>query len=145
MANPVLFRNGTLLDTREMTLRAGVHVLVSGGRIAEIADQVIDADGAEVFDCAGRVVMPGLIDAHVHVAAASLDLASLRVMPPSLIAASAGPILRGMLMRGFTTVRDAGGADHGLVAAVESGLFEGPRLFISGRALSQTGGHGDFC
>ncbi|MEY4863155.1 MAG: hypothetical protein RLZ51_1250, partial [Pseudomonadota bacterium] len=63
--------------------------------------------------------------------------------PASLIAAQTKDILEGMLGRGYTTVRDAAGADHGLVEAVERGHFLGPRLFIAGQAISQTGGHGD--
>jgi imidazolonepropionase-like amidohydrolase len=64
----------------------------------------------------------------------------LTLMPQSLITAQSKDILAGMLMRGFTTVRDAGGADTGLVQAVERGHFIGPRLFIAGRAITQTGG-----
>jgi imidazolonepropionase-like amidohydrolase len=88
--------------------------------------------------------MPGLIDCHVHVVAALANLGLNAALPNSLVAAHAAKIMRGMLMRGFTSVRDAGGADHGLVLAQEAGLIEGPRLFISGKALSQTGGHTDY-
>ena len=91
----------------------------------------------------GRVLLPGLIDAHVHVVASSHDLSRLALQPPSLVTAESSAILRGMLQRGFTTVRDAGGADYGLQEAVARGLFEGPRLFIAGLPISQTGGHGD--
>jgi imidazolonepropionase-like amidohydrolase len=87
--------------------------------------------------------MPGLIDAHVHVTATIPDFFKLSMLPQSLVTAQAKDVLAGMLGRGFTTVRDAGGADAGLVQAVEQGIFAGPRLFIAGRALSQTGGHGD--
>ena len=100
-------------------------------------------DAARVIDAGGRVVLPGLIDAHVHVVAASHDLAGLALQPPSLVTAQSSQILRGMLQRGFTTVRDAAGADFGLQEAVERGLFEGPRLFIAGFPISQTGGHAD--
>jgi imidazolonepropionase-like amidohydrolase len=71
------------------------------------------------------------------------DFFKLTLTPQSLITAQAKDILLGMLMRGFTTVRDAGGADFGLVQAIDRGHFTGPRLFIAGRAISQTGGHGD--
>jgi imidazolonepropionase-like amidohydrolase len=87
--------------------------------------------------------MPGLIDAHVHVVAVDQVLARLAERPLSLVALQAGKVLEGMLQRGFTTVRDAGGADGGLAEAVEEGVVKGPRLFPSGHALSQTGGHGD--
>jgi len=88
--------------------------------------------------------MPGLIDAHVHAVITSMDLAAMERKPVTLVAHEARRVLEGMLQRGFTTVRDAGGADWGLAQAVESGLVAGPRLFFSGRVLSQTGGHGDF-
>ncbi|HEV7663765.1 MAG TPA: amidohydrolase family protein, partial [Chloroflexota bacterium] len=87
--------------------------------------------------------LPGLIDCHVHVTAATADLSELAEWSPTYVAAHAQSILRGMLERGFTTVRDAGGADFGLAQAVEERLFEGPRVIFGGHALSQTGGHAD--
>jgi imidazolonepropionase-like amidohydrolase len=80
----------------------------------------------------------------VHVVAGIASLGGSAAFADSLVAARAVNIMRGMLMRGFTTVRDVGGADHGLVVAVEEGTILGPRLVISGKALSQTGGHADF-
>jgi imidazolonepropionase-like amidohydrolase len=88
-------------------------------------------------------VLPGLIDAHVHVNAATADLAALEEWSPSYVTARAAGILRGMLDRGFTTVRDVAGADFGIAAAVAEGLLPGPRVLFGGKALSQTGGHGD--
>ncbi len=88
--------------------------------------------------------MPGLIDAHVHVVASSASFLQNASLPDALIAHRAAVILRGMLMRGFTTVRDLGGATEGLRQAWVEGLFEGPRLVICGKALGQTGGHTDF-
>ena len=96
------------------------------------------------IDCQGMTVMPGMIDSHVHVTASSADLRKPAFMTPSLLYARSVPILEGMLMRGFTTVRDCGGADHGLAEAVEEGTLKGPRIIHCGKALSQTGGHGDF-
>jgi imidazolonepropionase-like amidohydrolase len=87
--------------------------------------------------------MPGLIDAHVHVLAVDVPLAPLSDRPVTLLTLQAAKALEGMLRRGFTTIRDAGGADGGLAEAVEDGLVRGPRIFPSGMALSQTGGHGD--
>ncbi|KAF8068175.1 hypothetical protein HT031_001861 [Scenedesmus sp. PABB004] len=86
----------------------------------------------------------GLCDAHVHVTATTADLAGLYGLSESLVTARSVDILEGMLRRGFTTVRDAGGADWGLAQAVEEGTLLGPRILFSGHALSQTGGHGDF-
>jgi hypothetical protein len=102
------------------------------------------APEARRIDLAGRTLMPGLIDAHVHAVLTTMDLAALEKKPVTLVANEARLVLEGMLRRGFTTVRDAGGADWGLAQAVERGLIRGPRLFFSGRVLSQTGGHGDF-
>ena len=141
-----LLRNATVFDPRAGSLASGMSVLVTDDRIAALSDQPITAPGAQVFDLAGRTLLPGLIDCHVHVNAVrvSSGLAANRVLPASFIAAAASGIMRGMLMRGFTTIRDAGGADRGLREAIEQDLFTGPRLFIAGRAISQTGGHGDF-
>lgn len=85
----------------------------------------------------------GLCDAHVHVTACTANLPGLLALPESLVTARAARVLEGMLLRGFTTVRDAGGADWGLAQAVEEGAIVGPRLLFTGHALSQTGGHGD--
>ena len=133
----------TLLDTRTMRLVERSSVLVRGERIVEVAQGEIKAADAARLACRGRVLMPGLIDAHAHVTIVKVDPVSVLTQPQSLTTAMAARIMHGMLMRGFTSVRDAGGADSGLARAVEAGLFSGPRLFVSGRALSQTGGHAD--
>ena len=122
----------------------GVDLLVEGNRIREVSDRRIRAAGARTIDVRGRVLMPGLIDAHVHVIGVTVDLRALARIPPYLVAAQAKGILEAMLMRGFTTVRDAGGADWGLAEAVRRGYFIGPRLLVSGLAIAQTGGQGDF-
>jgi imidazolonepropionase-like amidohydrolase len=140
----LLFENVRLLDPDAGALRPGHHVLVEGERIAAVESSAIDAEGARRVDCAGRVLMPGLIDAHVHAVITTMDLAAMERRPASLVAQEARQVLEGMARRGFTTVRDAGGADWGLAEASERGLVQGPRIFHSGRVLSQTGGHGDF-
>lgn len=118
--------------------------MVEDDRIAAVTDGP-SAWAAEdtVVDCTGRTVLPGLIDAHVHVAVTTMDFGALAGHPESLRAIGSARILEGMLRRGFTTVRDAGGADPGLSSAVDRGLVNGPTLLRAGRALSQTGGHGD--
>jgi imidazolonepropionase-like amidohydrolase len=143
-ADLVLFRNASILDGRQETALDGHHVLVEGGTIREVSDQPITSASARVIDLRGRTLMPGLIDCHVHVIATIPDLGANADLPDSLVALRAARIMQGMLMRGFTTVRDLGGADHGLVLAVEEGLIPGPRLVICGKALSQTGGHTDY-
>lgn len=140
----LLFRRAAVLDVEAGSRREGGSVLVEGERIVEVSDGEIRAPSARVVDCAGRTLMPGLIDAHVHAVITTMNLAAMTQAPPTLVAFEAGRVLEGMLRRGFTSVRDAGGADYGLAQAVERGLVAGPRLFFSGRVLSQTGGHGDF-
>lgn len=140
---PIVFRDAMVLDAAEGIVRPDRHVLVEAGRIREVSETPLAAPRARVINVAGRVLMPGLCDAHVHVTAASADFAALARWSPSYLTARSLGILRGMLMRGFTTVRDAGGADYGLAAAVEEGFVDGPRILYGGRALSQTGGHGD--
>ena len=139
-----LFRHGRIFDGAGEELLEDVEVLVEGSRIVEVSDVPIRSGTAEVVDLRGRTLMPGLIDAHFHAIAASPDLGAVEHMPPSLIAQHARANLEATLLRGFTTVRDAAGADYGLARAIEAGLIAGPRLFYSGHALSQTGGHGDF-
>ena len=139
-----LFRGGLVFDGTGAETREGLEVLVEGARIKEVSDRPIQASDARVVELGGRCLMPGLIDAHFHAVAVDANLASLDAMPKSLLYQHARGLLEGALQRGFTTVRDAGGADHGLATAVERGLIAGPRLFFSGKALSQTGGHGDF-
>ncbi|MBM3489180.1 MAG: amidohydrolase family protein [Alphaproteobacteria bacterium] len=140
----LLFENAGLIDGLSDTRREGMHVLVDGPRVAEVSERPIKAAGARRFALDGRTLMPGLIDAHVHAIATSLDLGAIAHEPATLTAARSRLLLEAMLARGFTSVRDAGGADWGLATAVEHDLIKGPRIFYSGRALSQTGGHADF-
>lgn len=139
----VLFKNANLLDPMQADLLEGRHVLVEDGVIKEVSDTPLSSASAQVIDAAGRTLMPGLIDLHVHVLATQLNLSTQGVLPDALVMMRAVPIMAAMLRRGFTTVRDAGGAGWGLKCAVNEGTVKGPRLFISGRAISQTGGHGD--
>jgi imidazolonepropionase-like amidohydrolase len=139
----VLFRSARLLDPTQAELQDGVSVLVEGARIREVSARAIRAPGAAVVDVDGRTLMPGLIDCHVHVFLPEVNIRALEAVPLTLMTARAAPLLRAMLDRGFTTVRDAGGADWGIREAVERGYLVGPRLFIAGRAIGQTSGHGD--
>jgi imidazolonepropionase-like amidohydrolase len=136
-----LIAGGAVLDVVAGTTLAA-DVRIEHGTIVEIGSG-LDPRGAEVTDASGRVVMPGLIDAHVHLTAFSADFRELERHSPSYIYAQSARIMRETLSRGFTTVRDLSGADHGLARAQEEGLLAGPRIFYCGHALSQTGGHGD--
>ena len=140
----IVVRNCALLDVAAGELRPGAAVRVEGDRIVEVGAADLPRGAADALDAGGRTLMPGLIDAHVHAVITTMDLAALTQRPLMLVAQEARRILEGMLRRGFTSVRDAGGADWGLAQAVERGLVRGPRIFFSGRVLSQTGGHGDF-
>ena len=139
----VLFRNISLLDPRWAEARTGYEVLVEGEAIREVSDKPIRAAAARVVDGGRRTLMPGLIDCHVHSMHSEVYINRLETMPLTLMAANAAQRLKRMLDRGFTTVRDAGGADWGMKAAVEAGLIPGPRLFISNRSIGPTGGHND--
>ena len=142
-----LFKNVHVLDVRAGRLLEDHQVLVKGDTIRELSGRPITTSAAQVIDGGGRTLMPGLIDCHVHVTFSATNLALLAQTPNTTLALRALPILRGMLRRGFTTVRDAGGADWALKQAIEDGMdgtVVGPRLFVSGPALSPTGGHGDF-
>ena len=139
----IRFRNVRIWDATRAEPEPG-EVLVEDGRIREVSDTVIRSASARVIDGGGGVLMPGLIDCHVHVTLSDLDLRRLADIPLTLMTALAAENLRETLQRGFTTIRDCAGADRGLAEAVRRGLFPGPRIFVSGRALTQTGGHGDF-
>lgn len=142
-----LFTDVHVLDLQAGALREAHHVLVERGVVREVSDRPLRADAARVVAGRGRTLMPGLIDCHAHVTFSQTNLGLLAGTPQTTLALRALPILRGMLRRGFTTVRDAGGADWALKQALDDGVdgtVVGPRLFVSGPALSPTGGHGDF-
>jgi imidazolonepropionase-like amidohydrolase len=138
-----LFKNGALLDPFQAELQPAHDILIEDDVIREVSDRPIRSASARVIDLKGKTIMPGLIDLHAHMVATQFDLPSQMRMPNVFVTLKALPIMQGILRRGFTTVRDAGGAGLALKQSIELGLAQGPRLFIAGRALSQTGGHGD--
>ena len=141
----ILIKNVRILDTLKDQPSEPCDILIEGGEIREIGKANSIAPSAnEEIDAGGRFALPGLIDCHAHPFLADANISRLKDVPPTLMTARAANIMRGMLMRGFTTIRDAGGGDWGIKTAVEEGEVIGPRMFIAGRALSQTGGHGDF-
>ncbi len=145
MSKPnILFRNARVLDGSGPEAIEDQDVLVADGVIADVTGERLSASGATVIDLAGKTLMPGLIDCHVHVIATIANLGMNAQLPNSLVALRSAPIMNAMLMRGFTTVRDLGGADIGLKMALDEGIIVGPRLVICGKALSQTCGHCDF-
>ncbi len=135
--------NAAIVDAANNTLSEPKNLRIVDGDIVEIGGDS-SSQGVTTIDAGGRPVMPGLIDCHAHPFLADTNIGNLDKVPPTLMTARAGSILEGMLERGFTTIRDASGGDWGIKQAVEDGLINGPRMFIAVRALSQTGGHGDF-
>jgi imidazolonepropionase-like amidohydrolase len=142
-AAATLFRGASVLDAERGQLVRDRHVLVRDGRIVAVGGDEVSDPEARTVELAGKTLMPGLIDAHVHVNAVTADLSAMTEWSPTYVTARAAQVMRGMLRRGFTTVRDAAGADYGIAAAVDEGYLEGPRIRFGGKALSQTGGHGD--
>ena len=136
-------KNLSLLDPRFDETRPGYEILIEGARFKEVSDKPIKAQAAEIIDCGGRVVLPGLIDSHVHCMHTEVYIRRLEDIPLTLNTARSARRVREMLDRGFTTVRDTGGTDWGFKAALDQGYFVGPRLFIAGRSLGPTGGHSD--
>jgi len=138
----LLVRNALLLDTVSGDY-SETDIRIEDGSVVQTGTALPAPDDVPAVDLAGAHVLPGLIDCHVHVIAATAALADLRRWPQSLVAVHAARAMGQMLQRGFTTVRDTGGGDAGLALAQTDGLLSGPRLLYCGHALSQTGGHGD--
>jgi imidazolonepropionase-like amidohydrolase len=129
----LLFQNASVLDAERGELIPDRYVLVEGERILEVGGPDVRANDAHRIDLKGMTLMPGLIDAHVHVTAVTADLSAMDEWSPTYVTARTAHVLRGMLSRGFTTVRDVAGADYGLAMAIDEGYVEGPRLIFGGR------------
>jgi imidazolonepropionase-like amidohydrolase len=142
-----VFTNAVLIDCTGAEPVGGAAVVVEGDRIQDVLPngKVGPLTGpVTTIDCRGATLMPGLTDAHVHICAVEANmLDQFRLIPPSLLAARALRRAEECLMQGFTTVRDAGGADFGFREAIVEDIYPGPRMFVSGSYISQTGGHGD--
>jgi imidazolonepropionase-like amidohydrolase len=137
----ILFSGGNVFDGTGTDPAPG-DVVVDGGRIVAVGAPGT-GDGDEVVDLAGRTLLPGLFDCHVHVVFSGLDLLRDLQTPFSYRFFLAAQNLEATLRAGITSVRDAAGADAGVRLAVERGLVDGPRMQIAIDILSQTGGHGD--
>ncbi|KAI5295324.1 hypothetical protein KEM52_001708 [Ascosphaera acerosa] len=159
-ARDLVLVNASIVDVKLGCIVPDSSIRISHGVITEIyrsgsrteADCNRSSDSSDgnskalVVDLHGQYVMPGLIDCHVHLTGPPGKLAMTEIWDdqPTGMAYRTAYAAKQMLLRGFTTVRDAGGADTSLRNAIQEGLIPGPRVFMAGKALSQTGGHGDF-
>jgi imidazolonepropionase-like amidohydrolase len=159
VAPDLIVTNARVFDGRSAQLREHAEIVIAAGRIVAVRDAGATAaargssDAADAgapgvkpprrIDAGNRVVIPGLIDAHIHPTIA-VAISALRDNDPNYVAARAGVEARNILLRGFTTIRDMGGPSFGLKQAIDEGVLEGPRIFPSGAIISQTSGHGDF-
>jgi imidazolonepropionase-like amidohydrolase len=142
-----VFQNVRIFDGKNAALSAPSSVLVRSNIIEQISPNPAAAeDGAEVrvINANGRVLMPGLIDAHWHMFMAAVPPAILLTADPGYLNLLAAREAEATLMRGFTTIRDMGGPVFGLKRAIDEGVTVGPRIYPSGAMISQTSGHGDF-
>lgn len=142
-----LFANVRIFNGKSGELSAPSHVLVRGNKIEKISTTPLPTDrrgDTVLIDGGGRTLMPGLIDAHVHLMLESLPLQVALMSEISYLSLVAGQAAEKQLLRGFTTVRDMGGASFALKRAIDEGVISGPRIYPSGATISQTSGHGDF-
>ncbi|OLL28147.1 hydrolase [Burkholderia sp. SRS-W-2-2016] len=144
-AKPVLFTNFRLFDGKSSALRDGLYMVVEGNTISQIGQgQPASSEGKTVVDCGGKVIMPGLIDMHWHSLLAALPIQVILQADIAFVHLAASAEAERTLMRGFTTIRDAGGPSFALKQAIDSGMISGPRIYPSGAMITTTGGHGDF-
>ena len=137
----LILKNSNVIDVVTGNINQK-DISINEGLIEELGSNFKSAS-SKVIDLDGKFVLPGLCDAHVHVTAFTADFSKLKNTSPFYVGIKSLEILKGMLSRGFTTVRDAGGADWGLSRHLSENPTSGPRLLFCGHALSQTGGHGD--
>ena len=138
-----ILKNCNIFDGVNEDIIEGGSIVIEDDRIMETTAGDTSLNHATVTDMGGRFVMPGLLDLHFHAYSITLNMSLLDNMPLPQKVAHAARLLKGTLHRGYTTVRDPAGGEIGLKLAIDQGLIEGPRFFYGGKALSQTGGHGD--
>jgi imidazolonepropionase-like amidohydrolase len=138
----ILIKNAQVFDGRKPKLEQNRQIIIEDNLVAAVTgESVAEENFGTVIDAAGRIAMPGLTDCHVHLSLTgeTLDTA-LRV---DEMAVRSVRFAKEILLRGFTSVRDAGGVTFGLKKNIDAGFLEGPRIFPSNAFLSQTCGHGD--
>jgi imidazolonepropionase-like amidohydrolase len=141
---PVVLTNLRFFDGVTLTMHTGRDIVVEGGRITGLPATGTGPEDADVIDCGGRAVTPGLIDCHWHATLVGVSQIAALTQDIGFVHLMAGREAGATLLRGFTTVRDTGGPVFGLKLAIDQGAVTGPRIFPSGAMLSQTSGHGDF-
>lgn len=142
-----LFQNVRIFSGKGSGLSGPSHVLVRGNQIEQISSQPISTDhrgDTVIIDGAGRTLMPGLIDAHTHIVMESISMPVALLSDVGYLNLVAARAAEGLLLRGFTSIRDMGGPTYSLKRGIDEGLVKGPRIYPSGAMISQTGGHGDF-
>jgi len=144
LGTTIVLRNARLFDGENTTLREGLQVFVRDAKILAVEPAAVAPPAnAAVIDCRRQMLMPGLIDAHYHTMFAALPPELRRSATLDTLALYGAQDMEAALMRGYTTLRDVGSASFGLKDAIDRGGIAGPRIFPSGLALSQTGGHGE--
>ena len=139
-----LFTNVKIFDGKSEQLATGQDVLVEGNLIKRIGTGLKAGEGSTVIDVGGRVMIPGLIEAHQHLALVEHFMQIRNEYDWMYVGGAAAKRANDMLLRGFTTVRDVGGPVFGLARLINEGRIPGPRIYPSGAMISQTSGHGDF-
>jgi imidazolonepropionase-like amidohydrolase len=140
----IILENARVFDGSSPDCTEGVSVAVENGMIREISAGRIGGDDAQRIDLAGKTLMPGLIDLHIHAYTSDVDVAKVDRAGEPFRTTHAVRMLGHALDCGFTSVRDIGGGDYSLASAIDAGMVRAPRFFYAGKILSMTGGHGDF-
>jgi imidazolonepropionase-like amidohydrolase len=136
-----LIVNADVFDGKKPQLYEKRNIIIENNLVNEIVPGKIPTENFDiVYNADGYTVIPGLVDAHVHLSWHSVDLDRMRMDEVAIRSAKAAEI---MLLKGFTTVRDAGGVTYGLKKCIDAGIVPGPRIFPSNGYISQTSGHGD--
>jgi len=145
-AKPVaktLITNTNIFDGKSEKLANGMSVLIEGNKITKIAKSITAPEGSTVIDAKGKTLMPGLIDAHYHISYSQFSVPEFMASDIEMYTIKSTISAENTLMRGFTTIRDMGGTPFSVKKAIDQGLIDGPRLYLSGAPISQTSGHFD--
>ncbi|MGY0392648.1 amidohydrolase family protein [Bizionia sp. KMM 8389] len=146
VSKQILIKNVEIFNGKDQKTIHG-NILIENNIITKISkNEILPTSGikTQVIDGQGQFVMPGLIDAHVHLLFESVPKMQAMMSDYAMLNLMAAKAAEKQLLRGFTTVRDLGGGSLTLAKAIDLGLVTGPRVYSSGAFISQTGGHGDF-